>query len=191
MMGAGSAWSFPYQWLVRRLENTSYTSKLVSFELVFLGSRLALAGVAVLLQLQVERVIDLPEPFRFPFNLLALVPIGAGVVTDVWGIRTFLTSGFGTPAPTKPPQRLVVEGPYKYVRNPMYLSIFLTLLGFVVLFDVALLLLVALALLIAINFLVLPREETNLEARFGREYMEYKKRVSRWIPHFRSPYARS
>ncbi len=86
----------------------------------------------------------------------------------------------------KPPVKVVSDGPYKYVRNPMYLDIFLTALGLAVLFDSVLLLIVDVVALTVIHFVIVLPEERKLEARFGQEYLDYKRKVPRWVPLFES-----
>lgn len=100
-------------------------------------------------------------------------------------MRLFLTVGEGTPAPWDPPQKFVVSGPYRYVRNPMLTSVILMILAEAAAFG-------SLALLgWAITFFVLNTvyfvrvEEPGLERRFGAEYRHYKASVPRWIPKLR------
>ena len=97
-------------------------------------------------------------------------------------VRLFVRIGKGTLAPWDPPRRLVVEGPYGYVRNPMITAVLAVLLGEAALFGSPGLL-VWFALFIAINFaFFVLYEEPSLERKFGEEYREYKRRVPRWVP---------
>lgn len=137
-----------------------------------------------LLQTALGHDLPFPHPFPFPSDLLG-IPVVA-VAVDIWSIGTFLTIGAGTPAPMKPPVKVVSDGPYKYVRNPMYLDIFLTALGLAVLFDSVLLLIVDVVALTVIHFVIVLPEERKLEARFGQEYLDYKRKVPRWVPLFES-----
>lgn len=110
-------------------------------------------------------------------GLLAL-----GLVLFVASLRRFATLGQGTLAPWDPPRRLVVAGPYRYVRNPMISGVVF------VLFGEALLLLSRphlgwAALFLAINAVYIPLfEEPQLEARFGDAYREYRRHVPRLVP---------
>ncbi len=100
-----------------------------------------------------------------------------------WG---FALRGKGTPLPIDPPKRLVVEGPYGLVRNPMYWSVASVMLGEAsVLHSVALAEL-ALAFFAGVNVFVLLYEEPALRRKFGAEYEEYCRRVPRWLPRIKS-----
>jgi protein-S-isoprenylcysteine O-methyltransferase Ste14 len=110
---------------------------------------------------------------------------GLGLAFAIWTCRLFVTVGQGTPAPWDPPQKLVVRGPYRHVRNPMITSVLLMLAG-----EAALLRSWALAgwllVFFAANALYFPlSEEKALERRFGDPYRLYRTNVPRWIPRLR------
>jgi protein-S-isoprenylcysteine O-methyltransferase Ste14 len=106
--------------------------------------------------------------------------IGAAVV--LFCVAFFVVEGRGTPAPFDPPRRFVASGPYRFVRNPMYLGALLVLSGFGLFArSPSVLGLAALAALFA-HLFVLFVEEPGLEARFGEGYRDYKVQVNRWIP---------
>lgn len=98
-------------------------------------------------------------------------------------VALFVVRGEGTAAPFDPPRRFVASGPYRFVRNPMYLGAALVLSGFGLYSrSPSVLGLVALAALFVHLFVVLV-EEPGLESRFGEGYRDYKVRVKRWSPH--------
>ncbi len=105
-----------------------------------------------------------------------------GLVLVVWTARLFLTVGEGTPAPWAPPSRLVVLGPYRYVRNPMIKGVFRILLAEALLlgsWPIAGWMLV----FFLVHTIYLTRfEEPALERRFGEDYRRYKANVPRWVP---------
>ena len=113
---------------------------------------------------------------------IGLVVAAIGLVIAVWTVRLFLTVGKGTPAPWAPPQRLVVRGPYRYVRNPMITGVLFMLAG------ESLILgswpvagwMVGFFLLSSLYFVLV--EEPGLERRLGEDYRRYKANVPRWIP---------
>jgi protein-S-isoprenylcysteine O-methyltransferase Ste14 len=98
-----------------------------------------------------------------------------------WG---FALRGEGTPLPLDPPKKLVVEGPYRIVRNPMYWSVASVLLGEALVFRSVTLAEVTGVFFVATNLFVLLYEEPVLQRKFGAEYEEYCRRVPRWIPRF-------
>ena len=132
-----------------------------------------------------------PLDARLPFTVPAWArPLGwalaaAGALLALWCIATFVTRGRGTPAPFDPPREFVAAGPYRYVRNPMYIG------GFAVLFGAGLILRspavagLAVLFLLLVHLLVLLYEEPALASRFGDPYLRYKSAVYRWLP--RSP----
>ncbi len=120
--------------------------------------------------------------------LAGLALIAAGLALWVWTVRLLARIGRGTLAPWDPTRRLVVEGPYRHVRNPMISAVLCVLLGEASLFgSVALLL--WFGVFFALNYVgFLAYEEPGLERRFGGEYLEYKRNVPRWIPR-RAPWS--
>ena len=114
--------------------------------------------------------------------LFGLVLIVAGFSLWLWTVRLFAQIGEGTLAPWDPPQHLVVNGPYRHVRNPMITAV-LTVLAGEAAFFWSLPLLIWFALFLVGNFAVFRLfEEPQLERRFGEEYREYKHNVPRWLP---------
>jgi len=113
--------------------------------------------------------------------------IGAGVVlyvaTAFWG---FALRGKGTPAPIDPPKTLVVEGPYRVVRNPMYWAVTFVMLGEALAFRSATLAELAMAFFAGTMLFVLLYEEPALRRKFGAEYEAYCRQVPRWLPRFRN-----
>jgi len=108
----------------------------------------------------------------------------AGGALALWCILTFATIGKGTPAPFDPPRHLVVAGPYRYVRNPMYIGAGLALAGAAIFYgSLPLLGYVGLFLLATHAFVVLY-EESTLTRLFGQQYRDYRTRVRRWLPRF-------
>jgi protein-S-isoprenylcysteine O-methyltransferase Ste14 len=105
----------------------------------------------------------------------------AGGALALWCIVTFAVVGRGTPAPFDPPRRLVVQGPYRYVRNPMYLGAALALSGAAVFYRSAPLFGYAGLFLLATHLFVVWYEEPTLARLFGAEYEAYRARVGRWL----------
>lgn len=108
--------------------------------------------------------------------------IAAGVLLYLSCQWRFATTGRGTPGTWDPPRRLVAVGPYRRVRNPIYVAALLILLGEAGLFRSVDLLVYAGVVAAAVHLLVVCYEEPRLSARFGAEYEEYRRRVGRWLP---------
>ena len=113
---------------------------------------------------------------------LGLVLIAAGGVVALACGCFFAVRGVGTPAPFDPPKVFVAVGPYRYVRNPMYIGGLLMLAGFgLIVRSPSVLLMTVGAVLLAHLFVVIV-EEPGLERRFGESYRRYTRSVHRWLP---------
>ena len=116
----------------------------------------------------------------FPYNLIGifLIVIGVWIIF----IATSLFKKKGTPkSPFKEPKVFVASGPYKFTRNPMYLGVTTVSLGIATLFGNLIIFLAPLAFFLTINFTRIPKEEKLMEKLFGQDYMDYKKKVRRWL----------
>jgi protein-S-isoprenylcysteine O-methyltransferase Ste14 len=118
---------------------------------------------------------------------IAAVPSVLGFAVALRCIWDFGWTGRGTPAPIAPPQRLVVVGFYRFVRNPMYVGFFVGWIGLWIIFGQAsrTALIVAFVAVIAVALFVRFYEEPTLRRKFGADYEEYCKNVPRWLPRIR------
>jgi protein-S-isoprenylcysteine O-methyltransferase Ste14 len=119
-----------------------------------------------------------PTPVVWP----AVVLIGIGVALYLWCLWLFATVGRGTPGPWDPTERVVATGPYRWVRNPMYLAVFLVVIGEALLFVSVPLLVYFGIVALVVQLFVVGYEEPTLTQSFGDEYSAYRRRVPRWIP---------
>jgi protein-S-isoprenylcysteine O-methyltransferase Ste14 len=128
------------------------------------------------------------EPaFGWTLGLVGAVLIAAGLAMWVWTVVLLARIGRGTLAPWDPTERLVVAGPYRYVRNPMITAIIAVLLGEAALFGSAGILAWA-AFVFLLNWGYFAAvEEPGLEDRFGDAYRAYQRAVPRWLPR-RTPW---
>ena len=100
---------------------------------------------------------------------------------------TFVVRGRGTPAPFDAPRQFVAAGPYKYVRNPMYIGAWIVLCGLGLYLDSLSILLMTLAALLLAHLFVVLYEEPTLREKFGARYADYCHSVPRWIPRLARP----
>jgi len=118
------------------------------------------------------------------WNLLGLIPVLLGTVCLIWIMVQHLARTPEVPERVeleRTPQYLLLGGPYAFTRNPMYLSELALLLGWALFYGSILVLIGFLVGWFAFNFVVVPREERELQARFEESYLEYKKKVPRWF----------
>jgi len=118
---------------------------------------------------------------------LAAIPSVLGFAIALRCVWDFGWSGHGTPAPIAPPQRLVVVGFYRHVRNPMYVGFAAGWIGLWIVFEHANLLAIAAvaAVALGVHLFVILYEEPTLRRKFGAQYEVYCRNVSRWWPRLR------
>jgi len=119
--------------------------------------------------------------------LIAFVYLSLGLTLAYRTVFLFIRKGEGTPAPWDPPQKLVILGPYRYVRNPMITGAVFILIGEILFLGSLYILCWAFIFFIGNHFWFVFFEEKGLEKRFGQSYLKYKKHVPRWIPRL-TPY---
>ena len=131
---------------------------------------------------------DLEAPWSGLTLVAGATLVMCGLALWWWTVRLFARLGEGTLAPWDPTQKLVVAGPYGYVRNPMITAVLAVLIGEAVLAGSPWIAAWALAFF-AINALWFTRvEEPGLLERFGDEYERYRREVPRWMPR-RTPWS--
>ena len=148
----------------------TYAALFIAFVLLYLPARvLRWAGVGS------------PPALGGP-QVVGLVVGAVGAAIALWCVFAFAFVGRGTPAPFDPPRRLVMRGPYRRVRNPMYLGAAVAL-GAAALFYQSLALLAFTAgFLLVTHLFVIGYEEPTLRRMFGAEYDAYCREVRRWWP---------
>ncbi len=122
--------------------------------------------------------VDLPDALA----IVGIVVLVVASALGIWSAVTMSTLGRGTPLPGSMPNRLVIAGPYRLVRNPMAVA------GIVQGVAVGLILSSWLVVVYAVlgsllwNYAVRPLEERDLEERFGDEFRRYRDTVRCWVP---------
>ena len=127
----------------------------------------------------------LPKPGMALLISLGLFAIALAIyLLSIW---YFASRGRATPLPIDAPKRLMVQGPYRYTRNPMYVALFSALLGWLLLYQAFALLLYTTVVGAAVAVFVVRYEEPHLTREFGGEYSEYNAKVPRWLPRIPRP----
>lgn len=111
---------------------------------------------------------------------VGLAMIGAGVALAITAALTFRQAGTHV-NPTKPATTVVAHGPFRFTRNPMYLSMGVIYLGGVLMLDSLWPLLLFPVTIWVIRTRIIALEEAYLESKFGAVYLDYKKKVRRWL----------
>jgi protein-S-isoprenylcysteine O-methyltransferase Ste14 len=122
--------------------------------------------------------LRLPAGGAIPGRMLFLAGAALALATVIF----FIVEGGGTPAPFDPPKKFVPRGPYRWVRNPMYVGGVAMLLGLGLRLASVAMVLFALVALLLIHAFVVGVEEPGLRRRFGKEYEDYCRAVPRWLP---------
>jgi protein-S-isoprenylcysteine O-methyltransferase Ste14 len=117
--------------------------------------------------------------------VLGAILIVAGLNALIRAFVRFVMEGLGTPAPIAAPERLVVGGVYRYVRNPMYVAVLAAIVGQALLLGRLGLLLYAAAAWLLFAAFVHLYEEPTLTRRFGADYETYRRAVPAWWPRLR------
>jgi protein-S-isoprenylcysteine O-methyltransferase Ste14 len=139
-------------------------------------------------RMSVPATVSLGTAMDAAIRIVGVVLLLAGVALLLWCIRLFGRVGRGTLAPWDPTRRLVVSGPYRYVRNPMISAVAATLLGEAAALVSPRLVLWCVSFIVVNHIYFLASEEPGLRRRFGAQYERYRRAVPRWIPQ-RRPWA--
>lgn len=125
---------------------------------------------------------------RVPVPVLRVTALGLAVAAagfQLWCITVFQRIGEGTPSPLWPPRRLVREGPYRWLRNPMNLGEVALFVALAMWFGSQALMAYALGAWFVFHVFVVYYEEPGLVRDFRRDYEDYCRGVGRWLPRVR------
>lgn len=138
--------------------------------------------VLILIPMYLEKDLSIK---CIPAFLMGIVIICLGLAAMILTISLFIRIGKGTLAPWNPPNKLITDRIYGHVRNPMIMGVLTVLIGESVAVMSLKIGLWALIFFMINHAYFIVFEEPGLEKRFGKEYMEYKKNVPRWIPRIK------
>jgi protein-S-isoprenylcysteine O-methyltransferase Ste14 len=160
--------------------------KLIRAILILPGTVLVFIPATILLVSSASKMSPEMRSAEAVWFWVAIILAILGIALSSWTATLFMKFGEGTPAPWDPPKKLVVRGPYRYVRNPMITSVLLTLCAEAIFFQ-SWPIGIWMVSFFALNAIYFPLvEEKQLEKRFGAAYLEYKSHVPRWIPRLRA-----
>ena len=163
--------------------NVARTARqLVVFWVVFLG--VLPLGIAML---EARWGVRVSPPAPLAWGAIGGVCFTAASALGIWSALAMSTRGEGTPLPSAAARRLVVAGPYRWVRNPMAVAGIAQGVGVGLLLGSWLVVAYALAGSLFWNRVIRPHEEADLRARFGGEFDAYAREVACWVPRIPRP----
>jgi protein-S-isoprenylcysteine O-methyltransferase Ste14 len=138
-------------------------------------------GLAVIAGLALNWLVPLQFlPAEMPAGFVGAMVVVVALALFAWAIVTITRAGSNVPT-NRPTTSIVERGPYRFTRNPIYLGMFLGLIGLAIAFNTLWLLLMLVPFALVIRYGVVAREEAYLERRFGDVYRRYRARVRRWL----------
>jgi protein-S-isoprenylcysteine O-methyltransferase Ste14 len=138
-------------------------------------------GLAVIAGFALNWLAPLPFlPAGLPEGWLGAMVFALALALFAWAIGTMTRAGSNVPT-NRPTTTIVEQGPYRFTRNPIYLGMFLGLIGLTIAFDNLWLLIMLAPLALVIRYGVVAREEAYLERKFSDVYRGYRSRVRRWL----------
>ena len=147
-----------------------YAALFIGFVLVYLPARfLSWSGIVA------------PASTGAP-QVAGMIMVTIGTAIALWCVFIFVFIGKGTPAPFDPPRKLVIRGPYRFVRNPMYIGAGMTLAGAALFYESLSICIYTCLFFLVTHLFVVLYEEPTLRRTFGDEYEAYCRRVRRWWP---------
>ena len=116
-----------------------------------------------------------------PLNLFSLPLVAIGIACVIWIIVLHCVEAPDGWDLERTPKYLLMRGPYEFSRNPSYLSLLVVLLGWMLFYGSFAILVAIVVVWGLLNYVVVPMEERDLEARFGEAYRQYRDTVRRWL----------
>ena len=136
--------------------------------------------ILLLLSLGLHFVFPVMRLVSLPYNYLGILIIIFGIILNLWTDSLFKKKQTSV-KPHEMPSSFISSGPFKISRHPMYLGMALILLGVAVFLGSLITFIFPIMFIVIMEKLFIPIEEKNLEKKFGKKYIAYKKRVRKWI----------
>lgn len=116
---------------------------------------------------------------QFPYNLLGIILILLGAYLNLSSVKLF--KKYKTPHKFQPSNYVIQDGVFSFSRNPIYLGMVLLLIGYAVILQNLISLVIPLIFFLIIHFKFIPYEENKMKKELGDEYLEYEKKVRKWL----------
>ena len=136
--------------------------------------------ISLLLSVGLHFVFPVKKVIYPPYTYLGIVFIIFGIVLNIWSDSLFKKKKT-TVKPYENPAEIETSGPFRISRHPMYLGMVAILLGVAIVLGSLITFVFPVLFVILMEIMFIPLEEKNIEKVFGKKYLEYKKKVRRWI----------
>ena len=143
---------------------------------------IAIIRIPMIKEVLLEIIFPKNPIILFPYNLIGLLILVLGFALIIWANYTLLRKiSLEEREPFHTPSALVINGPFQFSRNPVYLSVIMMVFGLATLFGSLILFILPPILFIVFQRIFIRWEEKKLEETFGEDYLEYKRHVRRWV----------
>jgi protein-S-isoprenylcysteine O-methyltransferase Ste14 len=137
-------------------------------------------AILLVLPLLLHYLIPIGIVILPPYSYTGAIVMLVGLGLMIWAARVFQKAGTGFKL-EEGGSALVTSGPFRFSRNPMYLGILIWLIGFAILLGSLVVFVLPVIIFLLAQFILIPIEEKRMEQVFGKEYLDYKSRVRRWL----------
>jgi len=137
--------------------------------------------IFIIAEIILHYLLPINKIILYPYNLFGIILILFGLYLNWVWVPIRFREEKTTIDPNVMPTKFILDGPFKFTRNPTYFGMALTFIGLAVLLGSISPFIIPIIFIILTDRMVIPIEEKNLEKRFGRKYLDYKKKVRRWI----------
>lgn len=140
-----------------------------------------LMWIFIVLQIALHYLFPIKRVIMSPYNYFGIPLILIGLYLNWFWVANRFNKEKTTIDPNVVPSKFVTDGPFKFTRNPTYLGMALTFIGISILLGSIATFIIPIIFIILTDRIVILMEEKNMEKKFGKEYLKYKKKVRRWI----------
>lgn len=134
----------------------------------------------IILNVFFHYIIPIKQIISSPWGYLGIILFVLGWIPNIW--IYFIYKKLNNPISSKEvPKLLITSGLFRITRNPNYLGMVIALFGEAIFFGSFITFIIPVLFFVLINFFNIPFEEKVLEEKFGKKYLDYKKKVRRWI----------